>query len=284
MKCLGAGLLLLALAACQPPVTDGAADDVDAQPQPAAADSHPAGSRVARSEAALWRVSRYEQLQHAAQEAGAPFGVLLLGASGTEVCVLDTIALEKLHGAYRDDPGLTLSLAELRAFQARFCPAEKPLDRREAERVEMQRRIEAGDADALLISALLEADEQMDHEDRHALRLAAERTSAETRSPAVFEALQILLLEATFFDPAKVIDRPLGMDDEALRDAWGHAVLLARCERFGGCGPGSLMVYRMCMPQHCRRGLDVRGYVRDQLSRDGYEEAQRRARQLLAKA
>ncbi|RPD84517.1 hypothetical protein [Luteimonas sp. 100069] len=146
----------------------------------------------------------------------------------------------------------------------------------------MQRRVEAGDADAQLISALLEADEQMDHEDRHVLRLAAERTSAETRSPAVFEALQILLLEATFFDPAKVIDRPLGMDDEALRDAWGHAVLLARCERFGGCGPGSLMVYRMCMPQHCRQGLDVRGYVRDRLSRDGYEEAQRRAKQLLA--
>lgn len=282
--CLIAGLLVLALVACRPPAADGAPDDTGMQAgQRLPADGHtPTGTRDSQDELPLWRASRYEQLQHAAQKAGAPLGVLLVAGTATDICIADTVGMQKAYNAHREDPSFTQSLAEIRAFQARFCPAEALNDRQEAERMEIQRRVESGDAEARLINALLEADEHMGHEDREALRRAAESRIAETRSPAIYEALQISLLEDVFFEPARVVDRPFGMGDEALRDAWGYAVLLASCERFGHCGPGSLTVYRVCMPHHCRRGLDVRGYVRDRLSRDGYEEAQRRARQLLA--
>lgn len=283
--CLKAGLLVLALVACRPTAADSALDDAGMQSgQRFPADERTStGSRDPQDEVPLWRATRYEQLQHAAQDAGAPLGVLLVAGAATDICIADTVGMQKAYNTRREDPGFTHSLAEIRAFQARFCPAETLEHRQEAERMEIQRRMESGDAEARLISALLEADEHMGHEDREALRRAAENRVAVTRSPAIYEALQISLLDDVFFDPAMVVDRPFGMGDEALRDAWGHAVLLASCERFGHCGPGSLTVYRVCMPHHCRRGLDVRGYVRDRLSRDGYEEAQRRARQLLAK-
>ena len=206
----------------------------------------------------------------------------MLASIGTDVCIADTVAMHEVYNAQRNDPDFARSLAELRAFQGRFCPAAMPVDERAHESAEMLRRVEAGDPEARLISTLLEADASLPHEDRKTLRQAVERMSMETRSPALYEALQLSLLEEAFFDPATVTDRPFGMGDEALRDAWGYGVLLASCARFGHCAAGSLMVYRFCLPQHCRPGLDGTGYVRDRLSAEGYAEAERRARTLLA--
>lgn len=289
-SCLVACVLVFGSAACRPTPEPGASSDSEATPgttilADADADADAgaeAASRSDRDEATLWRAASYERIRHAAQQPDAPFGTLMLASIGTDVCIADTVAMHEVYNAQRNDPDFARSLAELRAFQGRFCPAAMPVDERAHESAEMLRRVEAGDPEARLISTLLEADASLPHEDRKMLRQAAERMSTETRSPALYEALQISLLEEAFFDPATVTDRPFGMGDEALRDAWGYGVLLASCARFGHCAAGSLMVYRFCLPQHCRPGLDGTGYVRDRLSAEGYAEAERRARTLLA--
>lgn len=208
----------------------------------------------------------------------------MLASAASEVCAADTADMQRFFGERYDDPGAVASLAELRAFQKQFCPAVIASDLREASVREVQRRVEAGEAEVRLISVVLDADEGMTNVDRDALRRAAMKMSATTQSPSVYEALQISLLEDPLFDGGEIVRRPFGMDDATLRDAWGYAVLLASCERFGHCGAGSLHVFRMCMPHHCRPGLDGRGYVRDRLSRDAFAEAQRRAQQLLAQS
>lgn len=280
---LVASMLATALVACRPTPTPDASEGRSAESTsriPVEA-RDALTSRADQEESALWRASHYEQLQEAARRAGASFGILLAASSATDVCITDTAGIQNAFNAQRNDAAFSQSLAEIRAFQARFCPNEQPLERRAEESAELQRRVVAGDAQARLVSTLLEADAGIGSEDRAALRRAAVTASLEARSPALYENIQIVLLDERFFDPAQITNRPFGMDDETLRDAWGYGVLLASCERFRHCGPGSLMVYRLCIPQHCRPGLDVRRYVRDRLSADAYREAQRRAEYLL---
>ena len=279
-----AGLLVLTTTACQQPSAANAPSS--AAPSREQPSSSRANLQVASShrpvESVLWQAPRYEAIQQAAQQADAQLGILMLASTATQVCSADTADMQRFFSERFDDSDTVTSLAELRRFQGQFCPPGIGPDLLEAHTQEIQRRVEAGDAEARLISVLLDVDDEMAATDRASLRLAAMKMSATTRSPSVYEALQISLLEDPLFDQSETGRRPFGMDDATLREAWGYAVLLASCERFGHCGAGSLHVFRMCMPHHCRPGLDGRGYVRDRLSRDAFEEAQRRAQRLLA--
>ena len=282
--CLVAGMLAIPLSACRPAATSDASENDNAIPTAYSAVevARRPTSRAGHEESMLWRASRYEQLQTAARRSGASFGVLIAASSATDVCITDTYGIQSALNAQRNDAAFSRSLADIRTFQARFCPDPRPLEGHAEESAEMRRRVVSGDAEARLVSTLLEVDPEMGVEDRSELRRAAEVMSKKADSPALYESIQIILLDERFFDPAQVTDRPFGMNHDTLRDAWEHAVVLASCERFQHCGPGSLMVYRLCIPQHCRPGLDVKRYVRDRLSADAYAEAQRRARYLLA--
>lgn len=231
-------------------------------------------------DATLARSAGFARIQQAARRADASLGVQMLARSSGEVCTLDAA---RYRQAAPLDQALTRSLAELDAFRQRFCPPIVPPPMVDSPFEWIRQRAEAGDADAQLLDALLAADVDVPGDERDVLQQAALRMAGTTRSPYVFEWLHTELLGDAFLDPASIADRPFGLSDDALRTAWMYGALLASCERFGHCGAGSVMVMRLCMPHHCRPGLDGRGYVRDRLDADSYAEAERRARALGAR-
>jgi len=228
-------------------------------------------ARAPGNRAATYAATSYAAIEAEATRAGASLDSQMAHADAGRICGAGTrpksTFAESVETSYR----------ELARFQSRFCggyAGQVPAHLLEL----VPAAAKQGDRDALVIQELWGLSSEAMPEEIEDLRAIALQQARVTSSASAYRIIHEELLGEAFQTHHT---SPISFLDESEASlARGLGVAIASCDRFGGCGAGSILVMAYCQPFNCAPGHDMRAHVRSRLTARGFEEALRYAREI----
>ncbi|PKM14394.1 MAG: hypothetical protein CVV12_14160 [Gammaproteobacteria bacterium HGW-Gammaproteobacteria-2] len=173
------------------------------------------------------------------------------------------------------------SLRLVNLFSRTFCVSGVGNGALVSARDIMRERIAGNGLNAAIeFAKMVDADSSL--EDRSFAQVALLDIVKSTESPALFQDAAELLSDGSLGDW-----QPNGFewkykDSEFRRGAAILGSIIARCQLFSDCGPGTLMSIRYCLPLDCRFGKSITDHLSYQVSPVMREDAEAYANALLA--
>ncbi|GIX35646.1 MAG: hypothetical protein KatS3mg126_1425 [Lysobacteraceae bacterium] len=207
-------------------------------------------------------------------------GVMSGGHQPASETYLDLYRLGVSKGLIEENSETEASYRYVDSAREAFCdlgvPSESPQD---AAAMSEQRRSEGARSRDFARLLELEKEFMVDGSDGPVEGMA--KILASTSSPSVFKEAADMLVETGWIPPGYKVPGFAHREQQQMIAGLGN--FLAYCALIpNGCGAGSLLTLRACMPSHCRPGESLQQFFARNFTPDEFSAAQSYANALLA--